>query len=112
MNCLNSTHHITHPFALKERPPSLIIILEYTSILFTGSSDHHICFQYVTNVPHDDKDTEEHASDQGDPSVSRGKWNRHFDFMLAAVGYSVGMGNIWRFPYIAMRNGGGRFSSN
>jgi len=36
-------------------------------------------------------------------------WNKRTAFMLAAIGSAVGLGNLWRFPYIAYENGGGAF---
>lgn len=43
-------------------------------------------------------------SDQG-----RGQWGSKFGFIMAAAGSAVGLGNIWRFPYITGQNGGGAF---
>lgn len=41
--------------------------------------------------------------------ASRGKWKSSFGFVLAAAGSAVGLGNIWRFPYITGKNGGALF---
>jgi neurotransmitter:Na+ symporter, NSS family len=38
-----------------------------------------------------------------------GQWSTRLAFILAATGSAVGLGNIWRFPYIAGDNGGGAF---
>lgn len=39
----------------------------------------------------------------------RDQWNSKIGFMLAAIGSAVGLGNLWRFPYVAATNGGGAF---
>lgn len=39
----------------------------------------------------------------------RGRWDSRSAFLLAAIGSAVGLGNVWRFPFIAHQNGGGAF---
>lgn len=41
--------------------------------------------------------------------VPRQKWASNLEFLLASTGMSIGLGNIWRFPYVAYDNGGGAF---
>ena len=38
-----------------------------------------------------------------------GQWSSRLAFILAATGAAVGLGNIWKFPYIMGQNGGGAF---
>ena len=40
---------------------------------------------------------------------TRENWSARSGFIIAAVGSAVGLGNIWRFPYVAYENGGGAF---
>jgi NSS family neurotransmitter:Na+ symporter len=39
----------------------------------------------------------------------RERWLNRPSFVMAAIGSAVGLGNIWRFPFIAYANGGGAF---
>lgn len=44
-----------------------------------------------------------------DSSADRGQWSSKAGFILAAAGSAIGLGNIWRFPYVAGENGGAAF---
>lgn len=41
--------------------------------------------------------------------IQREQWQSHHGFLLATIGSAVGIGNIWRFSYVAGENGGGAF---
>ncbi len=42
-------------------------------------------------------------------SADREQWGSRLGFILAAAGSAIGLGNIWRFPYVTADNGGGAF---
>lgn len=45
------------------------------------------------------------------PDLEDGRpaWNSKLEYILAQVGFSVGLGNVWRFPYLCQKNGGGAY---
>lgn len=60
-----------------------------------------------TCTSYDDVD----ADDPGDfRQPKRPHWANKVQFVLACIGYSVGLGNVWRFPYLCYKSGGGKHS--
>uniref|UniRef100_A0A8C5XR21 Transporter n=1 Tax=Microcebus murinus TaxID=30608 RepID=A0A8C5XR21_MICMU len=62
--------------------------------------------ELIVNIQ-EEKDTD--IEEESEIEDERPAWNSKLQYILAQVGFSVGLGNVWRFPYLCQKNGGGAY---
>jgi hypothetical protein len=77
------------------------------------SSKNSLYSSYESRVPlaNDfeayEKCTYDESVQSGEETKRKENWTNRFQFLLACIGYSVGLGNVWRFGYLCAKSGGG-----
>ena len=78
------------------------ITLEDTEAMSDDEQDNFIEFKAGDKIP------EINVMDSSGDEPARGEWGNKLDFLFSCISVSVGLGNVWRFPYLCYKNGGGK----
>ncbi|XP_030070324.1 sodium-dependent neutral amino acid transporter B(0)AT2 [Microcaecilia unicolor] len=84
-------------------------VIDSVKDLLSNEDSGDEAFKKSELIVDDQSDKDGDIEEGSDIEDERPAWNSKLQYILAQVGFSVGLGNVWRFPYMCQKNGGGAY---
>uniref|UniRef100_A0A8D0C2X5 Transporter n=1 Tax=Salvator merianae TaxID=96440 RepID=A0A8D0C2X5_SALMN len=84
-------------------------VIESVKDLLSNEDSVEDAFKKSELSVNDSEEKDVDVEEGSDVEDERPAWNSKLQYILAQVGFSVGLGNVWRFPYLCQKNGGGAY---